>query len=478
MMSVRGAFVAGRGAWRIAQVPRPVPVFLVLSFLFGLPAILLTPPLRGADEPAHILRAYGIAQGEIIASLADAQGRRGLFLPADLHDDFDFFEAARYRFGSPGFDYRQVMAEYVQRRNARSAASADRPQVFVLYAGSEGYAPIVYLPYVIAAWGARLAGLDFVPMLLAMRLLGFAIATAVAAYAMAIVPRLQWAFVAIAMLPISLYERAIVSADGAALSCTMMVTALCLRAAAGSRDRPPERSLWMTLCVLIKPSHTAFVVLEGMTRPLAQLRRRWPAFLLVVGPGVVLAVGWVVGTSADMGAWRMIEGTGEPAEHFNVGWKLGFLVHNPGHFLHAVIGSLDYTGELWREMLGVLGWRDTRLPEAVYWLLTAMLLATFLERIDLDDATKRRVAAVASLAVLGYCAAVFLIFYLAWTPIATDRVHGLQGRYFTIALPPAAVAIAALAGRAPRQAAMAAIGMAAALISGGALLQAVVRSQW
>jgi hypothetical protein len=57
-------------------------------------------------------------------------------------------------------------------------------------------------------------------------------------------------------------------------------------------------------------------------------------------------------------------------------------------------------------------------------------------------------------------------------------VHGLQGRYFTIALPPAAVAIAALAGRAPRQAAMAAIGMAAALISGGALLQAVVRSQW
>ena len=130
-------------------------------------------------------------------------------------------------------------------------------------------------------------------------------------------------------------------------------------------------------------------------------------------------------------------------------------------------------------MLGVLGWRDTRLPEAVYWLLTAMLLATFLERIDLDHATRRRVAAVAALAVLGYCAAVFLIFYLAWTPIATDRVHGIQGRYFTIALPPAAVAIAAFAGRAPRPAAiMAAIGMAAALISGGAMLQAVVRSQW
>jgi uncharacterized membrane protein len=107
-----------------------------------------------------------------------------------------------------------------------------------------------------------------------------------------------------------------------------------------------------------------------------------------------------------------------------------------------------------------------------------MLFATFLERIDLDHATRWRVAAVAALAALGYCAAVFLIFYLAWTPIATDRVHGIQGRYFTIALPPAAVAIAALAGHSPRQTVMAAIGVAAALISGGAMLQAVVRSQW
>ena len=78
--------------------------------------MLLTPPLRGADEPAHILRAYGIAQGEVIPSLADAQGRKGLFLPPQLHDEYDFFEAARYRFGSEGFDYRQVMAEYARRQ--------------------------------------------------------------------------------------------------------------------------------------------------------------------------------------------------------------------------------------------------------------------------------------------------------------------------------------------------------------------------
>ena len=473
-----GSIRFGLDARRALPALRPAIIFFLLSTLLGLPAVLLIPPLRGADEPAHVLRAYGIAHGEVIPSLADAQGRKGILLPAHLHDDYDFFESARYRFRSEGFNYRQVLAEYMQRRNARSAAHADRPPVFVLYAGSEGYAPVVYLPYVVAVLGARLAGFDFVPMLLAMRFLGFALTTAAAAYAILIVPRLNWAFVVIAMLPISLYQRAIVSADGAALSFTMVVTALCLRAALGSGDRPPERSLWMTLCVLIKPSHTAFVLLEGMTRPLAELRRRWPALLLVVAPGLVLALGWVVAASADMAAWRMIEGTGEPAEHFSIGWKLGFLTRQPEHFVHAVLGSLTLVDELWREMLGVLGWRDTYLAEGIYWLLTALLLATFLERIELDRPAGRRVAAVATLTVLGYCAAVFLIFYLAWTPIVTDRVHGIQGRYFTIVLPPAAVAIATLAGCVPRHGIMAAIDVAAALISGCAMLEAVVRSQW
>src|SRR5262245_19149485 len=59
---------------------RPVALFVLLSTLFGVPAIFLNPPLRGADEPAHFLRIYGISHGQLIPSLADEKGRRGLFL--------------------------------------------------------------------------------------------------------------------------------------------------------------------------------------------------------------------------------------------------------------------------------------------------------------------------------------------------------------------------------------------------------------
>ena len=88
-------------------------------------------------------------------------------------------------------------------------------------------------------------------MLLFMRWFGLATFTAIAAYAIAVIPTLKWAFVLIALLPVSLYNRSVLSADGAALSTALVITALCLRAAAElTVGRVWERSLWMTLCAL------------------------------------------------------------------------------------------------------------------------------------------------------------------------------------------------------------------------------------
>jgi uncharacterized membrane protein len=107
-----------------------------------------------------------------------------------------------------------------------------------------------------------------------------------------------------------------------------------------------------------------------------------------------------------------------------------------------------------------------------------MLIAVAVTKLDLDAGTRARVAMVAGLAVIAYCLAVFLIFYLAWTPIETTRVHGIQGRYFTIALPPAALAIAAAVNFAPRAPVPVLIAVSGALVSGGAMIAAIIRTQW
>jgi hypothetical protein len=69
--------------------------FFAMSVLIGAVAVAVNPPLRAPDETAHFLRAFGISQGEIIPRAVDAGGRRGLWLPPDLHQQLRFFNELR-----------------------------------------------------------------------------------------------------------------------------------------------------------------------------------------------------------------------------------------------------------------------------------------------------------------------------------------------------------------------------------------------
>ena len=64
--------MSGRARGLNALVVRPAACFALLSLVFGAIVIAVTPPLRGPDENAHFLRAFGIARGEIPAR-ADAE---------------------------------------------------------------------------------------------------------------------------------------------------------------------------------------------------------------------------------------------------------------------------------------------------------------------------------------------------------------------------------------------------------------------
>src|SRR5258708_38823740 len=192
-------------------------------------------------------------------------------------------------------------------------------------------------------------------LLLLTRFLGRIPFTAVAAYAIKLTPTLKWAFVLIAMLPVSIYNRSVLSADGAALTYALVITALCFSAV--QRDgRVWERSLWMTLCALSKQPQIVFVLLELMVCRMTDLRRRWSSLALVVVPGFILSPLWVLAVSADIAAWRLLEGETHPREHFDPLWKLGYMWEHPLHFPLATWTALTVWGDrLWQELIGILG---------------------------------------------------------------------------------------------------------------------------
>ena len=452
---------------------RPATAFLALSLLFGSLVILASPPLRGPDETAHFLRAYGVAQGDFLPSLRDRENRKGVLLPPRLYEGFDFFEAVRISEKQAGFSYRDVLASYLANPSAKIAPSA----VFVPYAGSEGYSPIAYLPQAAAALLARALDLSFLPTLYLMRFAGLIVLTGVIARAIAIAPRLRWAFVAIAMLPAAFYGRSVINADGSALAAAMVVTALWLRAAIC--PQPVARgwqSLWMALNALTKAPNVTFVLLE-----LRLLKHRhWRQLALGTMPAIIAAAIWTFGSGADTATWRMVEITGRSADAFDPYTTLSHMIGHPLHFPFAVMGALDADGaaELWRQSIGVLGLFDTVLPGWVYPAISLLVLGTFFAPLSLARPDSYEIPALAAVTTLAYIVVVYLISYMVFTPLDADRVWGVQGRYFIPIFPLLAIVLGSLTSRGFGERPTAALAIASSVLSGCASLEAILRTDW
>jgi uncharacterized membrane protein len=345
------------------------------------------------------------------------------------------------------------------------------------FAGTEGYSPAAYIPYIVGAILAEVSGLDFPATLLTMRILGVLAFTAAVGFAIRVTPALKWAFVLIAMLPVALYNRSVLSADGAALASALVVTALCFTGI--NRFRPAwERSLWMMLCSLAKQPQIVFLLLEGLVGGKARRHGRRTAGLVVV-PSLVFFPLWVLAVSADVAAWRLQIAEAHPPEHFDPLWKLGYMWEHPLHFPWAAWNSVVMQGpRLWQELIGILGWQDIMLGPWIYLCLTVLMLFVAIQKPHLNGWDRRRTAVIAGLVVVGYVVLVYLIFFITYTPIDVDHVRGVQGRYFVIALPVTAIFIAAVINRSlPRQV-RATAALAGSVLSGTASFEALLEAHW
>jgi uncharacterized membrane protein len=456
----------------ITRLLQPAPLFVLLSILLGTAVLAVVPPLRAPDENAHFLRAYGLWHGDMFPRQTDEQGRRGIFLPPHLYAEFRFFDTARENAAQESVSYRHVFSEFGAAHNLAAGGS-----VFVPYGGSEAYSPVSYIPYVLIVALAEAAGASWLTMLYLMRFFGLIVFSLVVGYAIARTPILPWGLFAVGMLPSSLYGRSVISADGAVLASSLVVLALCLRAASGLHAPSAQRAIWFALSALTKPSQVVFVALEGMTRPFGVLARNWLRVSALVLPAIVLCLAWVFANGGEIAAWRLY-GDALAREQFEIGWKLKFMLAHPLHFPSVAFTSLDHSGELWRQLIGVLGWLDTKLMSSAYPILTGLLVLANVDRIQTAPDTRRRIAFVAAFTAVAYSFVVFLLFFLTSTPIDSDRVHGLQGRYFILLVPLLAVIAATLMRRRPPAMLAAGAAVLLALLSGLITLEAVLRKDW
>jgi hypothetical protein len=405
----------------------PRATFLVAGGLFGLFFALATPPHDAPDEARHHARAWLISTGRLeVVGRAPGHAASVPRSIVRLHPPGRHYSDEQLRSGRLPSNTLRTLPHAWSELPAKLRGSLGRWDLQpVLY--TSAYPPAVYVPYLPALWLARALDLSAAASLLLARLFGLAAWLAGIAAVLRVAPAQRWLLCAAALLPISVFQAAALSGDALTQIAIFWWLAECLRAAARGAGLGPRGVLR-----LLAPAFALGLVKPGYA-PLALAALALP---LPARPRVLLGAAALAAAALPTLAWASVAAAADVPPLFPGADLAGQLRHALAHpldFLAAAAGAVAALWPAWLEgLVGNLGHFDVEIPVPATALgLAAVTASATLERTPLRPAARLWLLAAFAATVL----AVLAMAYLGWTPVGSQVIQGVQGRYFLPILP-------------------------------------------
>ncbi|HYC62078.1 MAG TPA: DUF2142 domain-containing protein [Thermoanaerobaculia bacterium] len=376
--------------WWYAAIALPVAIL----FAF------LTPPFQSPDEVGHYWRANAIARGQLTFEKVD--GRPGAMIPADARD-----LVATLWMELAGKDLKFDDSKFDRARELKPS------QELVRVSFPAFYTAVSYMPQSAALFVARVMNVRTLYAFYAGRVLNGIAGIALVMLAMRLLPDAAWVFGAVGLTPMFLFLGGTYSADVVTIGL-----AFCAIAGALQATRRMLFPLFAGLLSLAKPGY-ALIALLRLPR-IRERKERLPivlAFLAVAIGGVIAAL-----TARDAIHQARPDAVTDASAQTKV------VIAAPLQFVQlAVMHYAQHPTRYTDQLIGRLGWLDVGLPRFVLLAYLAMFLYVALSvglRVTAIDRAVMFVVIVATLLTVA------LADYLSWTPVGSDTIEGIQGRYF------------------------------------------------
>jgi uncharacterized membrane protein len=396
--------------------------------------VFITPPLQGPDEHAHYVRVQYIANGYFIPVNAANEGV-GLPYSIDQVAEKTFYD-------------KDIRGDTNQKYDLRSTKAAlgipyrsDIQSKPVMVA----YSPVPYLPAIPLVAIANLLNLSpVVSMYLARLALGI---TSILLFFLAIriIPYRKYFLVAVGLIPMILFQQAVITADSVSYALLALFVAyiLYLRHSTEGQLKKKQWIYVAILCVgivLVKPLIFLFLPLILLLVK-KKYAIRWIGLITVVC--ITALVGWMllvgIATAGTSSVIDTIPNGVDTAQQSQI------VKENPKRFLRVMWNSYmtQYGDDETRGLIGVFGAADTIYP---LWMVIgyAIILGLFaFAASDKKVHLPKRWKVILIGCMVVYFIAVNYALYTGYTPVNFDIIYGVQGRYF---LPIIIVSIVLLTG--------------------------------
>jgi uncharacterized membrane protein len=413
----------------------PVKFFIGATLTFGFIFIVITPPFETPDEQVHFLRAYQVSEFNFIPD--KARNITGGYLPASLD------RTISYTMTNPNVHF-NANKKYNMYKTFQAASFKTEPQKKKLYdfSSTSYYSPIAYLPQAAGILIARILNLAPLGAMYAGRIGNLLAWTILLALSIRLMPRKKWTLVAVALLPIAIFQSISLSTD--VMTVGLMALAITLifnfRECKKAIDTKWFIGLLTTLICLVLCKQVMFLFLPAVllipNRVLgknAVLKK----LILILVPLIIFGV-WML-------AVKNVGSISNPINHEDPVQQTNFILHNPHSFINVLWNTYLYRwgDSITGSFIGIFGWQDAPLSELFivfgYISLAFLLFSNYTIKPWLNRNQKLLLAVIAFV----YWLAVSAALYVYYSPVGYKIIVGLQGRYF---LPLAILAIPILYG--------------------------------
>ena len=418
---------------RAAWFRRPARIVGTIGLVAGLGFALLVPPLAGYDESIHFLRAYQVSQGGVIATHRDHQ--LGGSMPSELRTDLG-------RLLTDGVYSRHDRTAFLDHLGDRPAGG--RREFFDFPSGAV-YSAVPYAPAALFIAIGRLLGVSTLVLLYLGRIGNLLAVVGLLTLAVRRMPTHAWMLAAVALLPVTVFQAAMISADGVTIALALLVLALALDLVATPRGEVTNRRLVEVAIATIalgfaKPPYILFALalLLPIRRHGAAVARSIGATL---GAGLTAAAVWGVYASSVYIPQALPPGYAGPVTRFTVYTHVDqhrqrqYVLHHPWTFLHVIVRTVTHYGS---DLL-----RETTAQLPYYTVPVAIVVAAFglvAMATAIPETARSTVlggysrAFLIAIALTTFCA-LMLLAYLGWNAVGSPRVEAFQGRYLVPLIP-------------------------------------------
>lgn len=398
---------------------RPEFIFVVLGLAFGVCLVFVTGPFQAPDESAHFRRAYHISDGYALGSRDG--GRVGGLIPRgvieSIHDK-TFYNIAQH-------PENQINSKDLCESLNRPFDA--REKVFATFPESALYFPVCYIPQAIGITIGRWCGLSVLEIMYLGRVANLLCWTMMLYAAIRITPVFQWVFMLVALMPMSIFQAASLSADTPTNALAMLLTAIILRGSLlkeGNLGRLEMLTI-SVLCILLSLCKLAYFPITGLVLliPVERFGGVKPKILFsggIIGASIVTVIIWSLA----------VRGLYQPIYDANPNEQIYFLLARPWAFAEVFANTMVVKWDYYYfSFVGVLGWLDTFLPLWIYLTYPFVLIGLAL----LDKGHGRQLGPMNRLLIGTICIITFLLIelslYIIWTKPGLWFVKGFQGRY-------------------------------------------------